>query len=272
MHRFLPLVALLVLQAPPLAADSEGELQSQWRGSWVLTRSAMFSECTDHFTDNEVSGNRASGNALRFEAGEPAQVSGIDWTITGLKVRVELAEPYRVAWSDGPYTLHEQRRCRVELKFPRSARPNAAAASQAIATVLEPVAGLDQARAQAGWNRRRVEALPENWEQTRRHYEAWKASQANAAVAARIDELLEDAERIVERAEDEPSYGAAFMRGMRERRYESFTSCASALDATFYVHGKAEDSRDGWEDGQRLAWDINLAAELRQCFVAVAAP
>jgi hypothetical protein len=276
MHRSIAfigaLLALLVLPAAPLAADAEGELQSQWRGTWVLTRTAMFSECTDHFTDNEVSGNRAAASALRFAAGEPAQVSGLDWTITGLKVRIELAEPYRVAWSDGPYTLHEQRRCRVELRFPRSARPNAAAASQAIAAVLEPVASLDQARTQASWNRRQVEAMPENWEQTRHDYDAWKASQANAAVAARIDELLEDADRIVERSEDQPAYAAAFVRGMRERRYESFSSCASALDATFYVRGKAEDSRDGWEDGQRLAWNINLAAELRKCFVAVPAP
>ncbi len=268
MRRLLPLSMLMLLIPLPALADAESELQAQWRGVWALTRSAVFSECTDHFTDNDVLGDRAAGKALRFEAGEGVQVSGVDWTMSGLKVRIELREPFRVEWRDGPFTLYEQRRCRVELKFPRDARPNAAAASAAIARLLERVGGESDLAASAAWNRRRVAAYPADWERTRAEYDAWKTAQVNAAVGRKLDDVLEQADRIVESSQGDEDYAAAFVAGLQARRYESFSSCASALDASFYVQGSNSQSRRGWEDGQRLAWSINLAAELRKCFVA----
>jgi hypothetical protein len=260
---------MLLLLAPlvPARADSESELQAQWRGAFALTRTALFSECTDHFTDNDALGDRAAGKGLRFEAGEPVQVSGLDWTISGLKVRLELREPYRVEWRDGPFTLYEQRRCRVELKFPREARPNVAAASAAIARLIEPAASEAQTTQSPAWNRRQVADYPAGYERTRADYEAWKAAQVNQAVGRKLDDALEQAEHVVEWSQDDPDYAADFVDGLRRRRNESFSSCASALDASFYVQGSGKKSRRGWEDGQRLAWAVNLAAELRKCFV-----
>ena len=264
MRHAWPCALALVLLAPAAAgADAEGDLRAEWRGAWVLTRTTVFSECTDHFTDNEVSGARVTGGPLRFGAGEVAQVTGLDWTITGLKVRVELAEPYRVEWEDGPFTLYEQRRCRVELKYPRSARPSAAAASSAIAAILQPVESQAAAQASEAWNRRRVEAYPEDWARTRAEHAAWKAQQVNADVARKLDEVLEQADRVVGSYEEDPEYAAAFVKGMRARRNESFSSCASALTATFYVTGGDGGHARGWADGQRLAWCVRLAAELR---------
>jgi hypothetical protein len=269
MRRLFPLsVLLLFAPAAPAFADAESELQAEWRGVWALTRTAVFSECTDHFTDNDVVGDRVSGKALRFEAGEGAQVSGLDWTISGLKVRIELSEPFRVEWRDGPYTLYEQRRCRVELRLPRQARPNAAAASAAIARLLERVEGEGEIAASPAWNRRRVADYPADWERTKAEYDAWKTAQINAAVGRKLDEVIAQAEHVVEWSQQDDDYAAAFVAGMHARRYESFSSCDSALDASFYVHGSSSKSRRGWEDGQRLAWAVNVAAELRKCFVA----
>src|SRR6185503_20128441 len=110
--------------------------------------------------DNDAVGDRVAGKALRFEAGEPVQVSGLDWTVSGLKVRFELREPFRVEWRDGPYTLYEQRRCRVELKFPREARPNPAAASAAIARLLERFDSDSLPMKSPAWNERRVADYP----------------------------------------------------------------------------------------------------------------
>lgn len=254
--------------ALPLHADAESELQAQWRGVWAMTRTVVFSECTDHYTDNEAVGDRVAGKALRFEAGEPVQVSGVDWTISGLKVRIEMREPYRVEWRDGPFTLYEQRRCRVELKFPREARPNVAAASASIARLLDRVADDAEALRSPAWNRRHVENYPAGYERTRAEYETWKAAQVNEAVGRKLDDVLEQAEHVVEWSDDDPDYAADFVAGLHYRRNESFSSCSSAVDASFYVQGSSKKSRKGWEEGQRLAWAVNLAAELRKCFVA----
>jgi hypothetical protein len=269
MRRSIP-VALATLLLPAAAfADAQGELRAQWQGVWALTRTAMFSECTDHFTDNDVAGEAVSGKAIRFAAGEPVQVDGVDWTMTGLKVRIELREPFRVEWRDGPYTLYEQRRCRVELKFPREARPNAAAASAAIARMLERLAEADIASAPA-WNHREVEAYPADYARVRTEHEAWRAAQTNAAVQRKLDQALDDASHVVEWSQGDADYAADFAAGLHERRSEEFSSCESALDASFYVHGSGKASKRGWEDGQRLAWAVHLASALRGCFVTPA--
>ena len=266
MRRSIP-VALATLLLPAAAfADAQGELRAQWQGVWALTRTAMFSECTDHFTDNAVAGEAVSGKAIRFAAGEPVQVNGVDWTMTGLKVRIELREPFRVEWRDGPYTLYEQRRCRVELKFPREARPNAAAASAAIARVLERLAEADIASSPA-WNHREVEAYPADYARVRTEHETWRAAQTNAAVQRKLDQALDDASHVVEWSQGDADYAADFTAGLYERRSEEFSSCESALDASFYVHGSGKASKRGWEDGQRLAWAVHLASALRGCFV-----
>jgi hypothetical protein len=273
MRGLVPLCLLTLLLPPAAFADAESELQAQWRGVWALTRTAVFSECSDHFTDNEVLGDTVAGKALRFAAGEPVQVSGVDWTISGLKLRLELREPFRVEWREGPYTLYDQRRCRVELKFPREARPNAAAASAAIARVLERTAAEADATSSPAWNRRQVEPYPNGYDRTRADYEAWKATQTNAAVQRKLDEAIDQAAHVVEWSQGDAEYAADFTAGLHERRDESFSSCSEALDSTFYVHGSGKASRRGWEDGQRLAWAVHLAAELRSCFVeALPAP
>lgn len=266
MRRSIP-IALASLLVPAAAfADAQGEVRAQWQGVWALTRSAVFSECTDHFTDNDVAGAAVSGNAIRFAAGESVQVNGVDWTISGLKVKIELREPFRVEWRDGPYTLYEQRRCRAELKFPRDARPNATAASEAIARVLERVPEADIASSPA-WNKRQVEAYPADYTRTRAAHEAWKAAQTNAEVQRKLDQALDDAAHVVEWSQGDADYAADFAAGLHERRYEEFSSCESALDSTFYVRGSGKASKRGWEDGQRLAWAVHLAAALRGCFV-----
>jgi hypothetical protein len=188
---------------------------------------------------------------------------------SGLKVRLGSTSS-RVEWTEAR-TLYEQRRCRVELRFRARRAPTRGRLDRHRGD--SPAGrGPPAAHGDPAWNRRRVEDYPANWERTRQAYEVWKAAQVNQQVSRKLDEALEQAERVVERSEDSEEYAAAFLQGVRERRYESFTSCASALAATFYVRGSGPGDRRGWEDGQRLAWSVQLAAELRKCFVAAPPP
>jgi hypothetical protein len=115
---FLAALTLALPSAAPAFADAESDLRARWTGATVITKVPVFSECTDHFTDNAVpSGGLPRGAGLRFGAGEIATVDKIDVTWTRIDVSIGFLEPYRVTWTDGPYTLYDQRRCRVQLKL-----------------------------------------------------------------------------------------------------------------------------------------------------------
>ena len=249
------------------AASPEDELRAEWKGSYVVTRAPLFSECTEHFTDNQVTGGRVtSPEPRRFDTGELAQVSGLDLGWTGLKVRIELLEPYRVSWTDGPFTLYRQSRCRAELRFdlPRETRKSSAATSPEIARLLQRFETLPAAEASSAANGRRVEPYPEGWKKTEADYEAWKATQVNADVQHKIDWAIDQANQVLAEVEDDPAYGAAFAAGVESRRYDSFSGCPSMLDASFYSsNGKRGEA---FTDGERLAWLLQLARDLRDCF------
>lgn len=250
------------------AASPEDELRAEWKGSYAVIRVPVYSECTDHFTDNQVANGRlTSPESRRFDAGEVAQVTGLDLGWTGLKVRIELLEPYRVSWTDGPFTLYRQARCRAELSFslPRETRKSSAATSPEIARLLERFDTVKAAQAAPGANRRRVEPLPEGWEKTQAEYEAWKATQVNADVQRKIDWAIDQANQVIAGIDDDPGYLAAFAAGLESRRHGSFSGCPAMLDASFYPSDRKRG--EGWGDGEQLAWLLQLARDLRQCFV-----
>jgi hypothetical protein len=263
--RLFPL--LLAIAGSAAAAKPEDELRAEWNGTYVVTRVALFSECSDHFTDNRAADGRlSSSESRRFEVGEVARVSGLDLGWTGLKLRLELAEPYRVTWNDGPFTLHRISRCRAEVGFdlPREARKTSAAASPEIARLFERFPSLAAAQASPRANGRRVEPLPADWERTRAEYEAWKTARVNEDVERKLAWAIDQANRILGGMEDDPAYLAAFAEGVASRRYSSSSSCPLMLDATYYPSERKKG--EGWTDGEALAFYVQLARDLRQCF------
>ncbi len=265
----LGLAGVLAWPAPG-RADVEAELRRELVGRTVVVRQDLVSECTDHYTDVEVLGNRiAGGRGERFAAGELARIDNVHVGWSRFAVNLSLVEPYRISWSDGPFTLHEQRTCRVQLDFdlPREARKDRVRSLAAITAVVEPFADEASARRSAAYNRRRVEPLPADWEEIRRAHARWSAERVNAAVRVKVERLLEEAAGVLTYMPDDAGYLESFGLGARARRSESWSSCESMLDASFYVSGSGGRDKRGFADGQHVAWATRLAAALAECYV-----
>jgi hypothetical protein len=228
----------------------------------------MFSECSDHFTDNAVpEGGAPRGDGLCFAVGAIADVDKPEITGTRVDVYLTLHEPYRVTWRDGPFTLHEQRRCRAQLKLelPRDVRKDAKAGA-AIAASIEPFPDTAQAKRAPAYNARQVESLPKDYERTRTAWEVWHATQVNTAIDQRFDTSLREAQG---RGRD-ADYQRFFGKGARSRSDQSFGSCESLLTAYFSSCGSYENQR-GFDDGQRSAWTLGIVRALGACRVATPA-
>ncbi len=262
--------AVLVASIPVVAfADAEDELRAELVGRYALAKGELVSECTDHFTDMKVVGGRlAGGTGARFAGGELLRIDNVSvGAISGLDVNLTLVEPYLLSFSDGPFRVYDERRCRVQLNFEvgRDVRKDVPKSLATVAAVLELFDDAGAAK-HAGWNKRKVEPYPKDWEKTKREYEAWKLTQVNAAVRAKTEGVLDEARRVLAYMPGDDDYLLAFGAGARARS-DSWSTCEAMLDATFYVSGSGGKSSRGWADGQHVAWANHLAHELQGCYL-----
>jgi hypothetical protein len=273
------LLALLmgwILPAGVRAAGLEESLNVHWRGGWVVVRPSLASSCDGYYNDNFVAGDRVESSARRrFDPGELARVERIAVKRGRVDVFLDLGEGVLEERHDGPFTLYEPKECRVQLQVPVPARAEDAAVQARLAELFELRGSRQEAEASPAWNRRRREPFPDNYEQTLAAYESWKAAQVNAAVMARLDDAIEDAARINDRLRSEPEYLEGFAKGVDRGRNRPPGDCPSLIRATFSPdsgNGKSSDWRHGYEDGQRLAWNLELMRRLKGCFVPVPGP
>jgi len=273
----LPVVLILGLALAgavrPARADVEGDLLARFKGAYAITQVPVFSECTAHYTDNEVTVTHATrGEGRRFGTGEVVRIDNVHVTFTRIDVNIGFSEPVLLSWTDGPFTLYDQRYCKVSLNLglPSEVRRNTAKAAEAIEALLLPFDSIEAAHRAKAWNGRKVEAYPKGWEKTKAEYSAWKAAQVNGAVQAKIDESIEEANRAMREVGDGSDSLTSFAAGVRARRYDSFSSCESMLSDSFYPSGgggkEVRDSR-AYAEGQRLAHALLLARELKKCFL-----
>ncbi|MFP5284827.1 MAG: hypothetical protein ACLGI9_03725, partial [Thermoanaerobaculia bacterium] len=103
--------------------------------------------------------------------------------------------------------------------------------------------------------------------------QSWKAARTNAAIQARMEEAIEEASRISDRIRSAPEYLEGFAAGVDKQRDRSFGDCGSLPGSSFSPDsaggGKSSDWRRGHEDGQRLAYNLELLRRLKGCFVPV---
>ena len=255
--------------AAPARADVEGELRAELVGRFALTRSALLSECTESYTNVEVVGGRPSGGrGVRFEAGELARVDNVKvGPLSGLDVYLSFVVPYLLSFQDGPFTLHDERHCRVQLDFEveREVRKDSGRAVAAIGAALELFDGEEAAR-QAGWNRRETEPFPPDWEETKRAHAAWQVEERNRMVRAKSEEVLAFAAQALASMPSDAKFLAAFGAGARARS-DTWPTCEAMLAASFYVSGSGEE-KNGWAAGQKVAWATRLARGLQGCYLA----
>ena len=264
--------AVLVAALPAVAAaDIESDLRSDLVGRYGVAKGELVSECTDHFTDMKVVGGRfAGGTGVRFERGELVRIDNVNvGAMAGLDVNLTLVEPFLLSFEDGPFTVYDHRRCRVQLNFEvsRDVRKDRQKSLAAVTAVLDLFDDAGAAK-QAGWNRRKVEPYPKDWEKTKREYQAWKLTQVNAAVRAKTAYVLDEAGRVLNYMPGDDDYLFSFAAGARARS-DSWSSCEAMLDATFYSTGSGGKSSRGWADGQHVAWANHLAHALQGCYLEV---
>jgi hypothetical protein len=270
----LSVIVMFAFPAGAGAANLEDDLNAHWRGGWTVVNVAVASSCDGFYNDNDVVGTRADSKARRrFEAGELARVERIGAKRGRIDVFLDLVEGVLEERRDGPFTLYEPTTCRIQLRVPIPERPDSAAVEARLAELLELHRGEREAEASPSWNGRRQEPFPEGYEQTLAAYETWKAAQTNTAVQARMDSAIDEAARINDRLRSEPEYLEGFAAGVEKVRDGHLGDCPSLLSRSFSPDsgsgGKSSDWKRGYEDGQRLAWNLELLRKLKSCFVPV---
>ena len=267
-------LALALLLSLPLAAHAAGledALNSRFRGGWVVVKVPISSSCDGFYNDNDVVGTRVESKARRrFEAGELVRVERIGGKRGRVDVFLDLTEEILEERRDGPFTLYDPLSCRIQLRVPIPERADAAAAEARLSELIELHGSEREAEASPAWNGRRREPFPEGYEQTLAAYESWKAAQINVAVQERMDLAIEEAARINDRVRSDPKYLEGFAAGVDRAKDRVHGDCPGLLRSTFSPEGKGDgDWKRGYEDGQRLAWNLELLHRLKECFVPV---
>ncbi len=281
------LVLYCVLAPPPptLAADLQDELNTIYRGSWSVFLLETTSTCDASYTNNQVLGSRVlSSGPHRVPAGELGRVAKVDVKRSRIDILVDIDKPLLVSWADGPYELFDQARCRVELevKVPREwvKKKLVNEIETLVSRVLERHDDQASVARSERWNRREIEPLPEGYEEVFLEYRAWKAGQLRIELLSTLDEAL----RVIDRADDDPAYGGGLAAGMEKEadQHRSWGECEEIAGKSFYPVGKdapsefeGSDEKDwerGYRDGQVVAFHVELAQRIGVCLGELAVP
>ena len=289
-NRLLALAAmLLAVVAPAAASDLEDTLRGRWLGAWVLTGVEAYSACDGAYTNNDVVGTRVtSRGSFRFAAGELARVDKLSLKTSRVDLYLSVAEPLLAQRQEGQFTLFDERSCRVQLLVDIAGKDvragNLDAINAAIARAVSDLASREAALESPAWNRRVREPLPADYPETLARYEVWRAEQVNARVAEVRERAIDEADRIVDRLDDEPAYLEGLAAGVAAVRHASPPSCeAIATGSPAFIdrqaprerRGDAPEQRawrQGYLDGQALVFNLALARAAGGCFLVPPAP
>lgn len=282
-RRFLVLVALVLSAVmAPAASELGHRLDRELKGGWAVLDLEVYSSCAGTYSNNEVgAAGVASKAAHRFDAGEMVKIDNVKVKRQRIDLMLSLATPLLVSHADGPFELFDQRLCQVQLivYVPREKVKNADVDSilNSIREHLELFTSYDEATTSDAWNGREQEPFPDDYEDTLLRHAIWQAEQTNAAVYDGIDRALAAAADAANDLDDDADYLAGFAAGSEKMSDFTLSDCGSLLRASVSTYRKrapADQSkrwRDGWDDGQRLIFNVILADRLRRCTVPVPA-
>lgn len=279
-------LACFLAAAGPAFADFEDDVERAWAGAWVVARVEMSSDCLGTYNNNEVRGRLTSSKgSRRFAEGELARVDKVNVKSDRVDLYLSVAERVLVPRTDGPFTLYDERSCRVQLMVdvPREAIKGRRM-GDVDAQLLEVVERHETeaaARRSRAWNRRERDPYPRDYEETLARHAAWKAEEVNRALAATRMAALDAAGQALERVTEDPDYLAGFSAGVDAQRSRSTPSCSDLAGARFESgeqrpptdrRGSSPGERAfqrGFRDGQLLAWGTRVARAVEGCFVPV---
>ncbi len=277
------------LAALPAHADLEDELERAWVGAWVVVKVETASDCSVAYTNVEVRGLRStSRGSRRFGEGELARVDKLNQKSDRVDLYLSVAEPVLVPRTDGPFTLWDERSCRVQLMVdvPKVVLKSGRLADVE-AVLLECAERYEieaSARRSEAWNRRERDPYPRDYEETLARHAAWKAEETNRSLAATRLAALDEASQALSRVTDHPDYLAGFAAGVEAQSRRSAPGCSS-LDGSRFDGDEQRPPSDrrgsspaersfqrGFRDGQVVAWATRVARAVEGCFVPVPDP
>jgi hypothetical protein len=295
MKPFLPVLILAAACGAAHAGELQSDIEARWRGAWVITGVDTSSDCMGFYNDNDINGRMVSGRGRRqFKAGELARVDGVDLKRSRLDLRLTLVEPVLMSRQDGPFTLYDEARCRMnfQVELPREVVKHADPRSieAYVMPILQRHAAEDQARASANYNGRECEPLPPDYDRTLQKHAAWKAKNVNDAVQASIFKLVDETSRIPDRINDDPDYMSGFVKGVEAGRAARVSQCsdliavgnappppvrdrvapaANTSPADRMAAERQAHATRGYQDGMRLTLGVDAVRRLPGCFVRV---
>jgi hypothetical protein len=261
-------------------------VERAWAGAWVVARVEISSDCLGIYNNNEVRGRLSSSKgSRRFAEGELARVDKVNVKSDRVDLYLSVAEPVLVPRTDGPFTLYDERSCRVQfmVDVPREAIKGRRMddVERHLLEVVERHESEAAARRARAWNERERDPYPRDYEETLARHAAWKAEEVNRTLAATRVAALDAASQALERVRDDPPYLAGFSAGVEAQRARSTPSCSDLAGARF-ENGEQRPPNDrrgsspserafqrGFRDGQLLAWGTRVARSVEGCFVPV---
>jgi hypothetical protein len=284
MFRASCVLAIIVAATVPTASASVlgDALNSKLKGAWAVTEVEVFSSCSGSYNDNTLGEmGVASKASRRFAPGEIVKIDRVKVRRQRVDLMLTLAESVRVARTDGPFTLYDERTCKVQLIVPV---PREQIKAGQVEPVFDRVSApfalfttLDNARDSELWNGREPRPLPEDYNRTLQKHAVWKAEQTNREVRDTSRTALARAADLAERMRDDEDYLAGFAAGAEKMRSLYLTDCSLLLSASESANrssppgGKTSRWKEGWEDGQDLIFNLLVAQRLEACLVPVPA-
>lgn len=269
--------ALLIAFSSAGRADLQDDLNSRWRGAWLIITGDIYSNCNGLTTDNRISGDLISGNGrFAFDPGELAQVRKVDVKRNRVDVSLDLNEPVLIEYQDGPFTLYREASCEVELEVDsgdgKTKDLGVSGVEARFGDWFERYARLDDALQSPGYNHRAREDYPDDYDSTLAAYENWKVDQHNQLVADRIADSTEKTSYLLAEVRPDGEFGAGLSKGISEMREAMSDNCAALVSSSAATFGQSaeapsEDWADGYKTGQQLAYHIELSRRLGNCFI-----
>lgn len=274
--RRLVLAVILVFTGRLMAGQLEDQLRAYWQGAWVVLTTDVYSNCNGFFSNNDILQGRATSKANHaFRSGEMGKIHKIDVKRSRVSVYVLIAEPIMNQRQDGPFTLFNEAECKGELRFKLGRQAIKQGDFNTINAELEKAMlrfeNEAEAEASSAYNGREREPFPEDYEETLAAYEAWQIERRNLAMQAKADEALEEMDRILGRLNTGSEYANGFVDGIQAMKRKHFGTCDQLVSAQFYQYDTkpsgriTETYKDGYEDGQHLAFFQEIASRLRKC-------
>jgi hypothetical protein len=276
------ILSLIAIAMPADAGSFEDAVRARWRGAWIVTEIETYSVCNGSYFNNDVSGQYVAARAGRpFQPGELAKVDKLQVNRKKVELMVTIAGMNLAPRQDGPFTLYDQRTCRIEFEvaIPRGVikSKNVEEVDRFLATVAQRFSTKDAALDSSDWNGREADEYPADYEQTLAHHAVWSAEELNRGIDDQLNQSLLTANELAREVDPHPIYLAGFAEGarmMREWRERDCGRLVGSTAVTFRLAAPDEFTEntpwcDGFYDGQALVYNLAVLSRLPACYVDV---